>query len=93
MKYFHYFYLDIDFLFPVIAIYSDIVPDKTASDNFAFASYYGDHMVLQQSPSRPMVWGYANLEEQGLKVKVIVSSSREDYSRIYEALVSIGTCI
>ena len=87
--YYHYFYSNIDFFFPVNRVYND----KTSSDNFAFASYYGDHMVLQQSPARPMVWGYANLDERGLKVKVMVSTPREDYSKIYEALVSIGMCI
>ncbi|OWF52499.1 Sialate O-acetylesterase [Mizuhopecten yessoensis] len=25
---------------------------------FAFAAYYGDHMVLQKSPQRAVIWGY-----------------------------------
>ena len=87
--YYLYLYSNIDFFFPVNRVYKD----KRSGDNFAFASYYGDHMVLQQSPSRSMVWGYANLDEQGLKVKVIVSTPREDYCKIYEALVSIGMSI
>ena len=28
----------------------------------SFASYYGDHMVLQQEPKRAQVWGYADTE-------------------------------
>lgn len=28
----------------------------------SFASYYGDHMVLQQAPKRSQVWGYADTE-------------------------------
>ncbi|KAL7878367.1 hypothetical protein AOLI_G00093410 [Acnodon oligacanthus] len=28
-------------------------------DGFSFASYYGDHMVLQRAPERAVVWGYA----------------------------------
>ena len=28
----------------------------------SFASYYGDHMVLQQQPRRAQVWGYADTE-------------------------------
>ncbi|XP_064594993.1 sialate O-acetylesterase-like [Liolophura sinensis] len=27
--------------------------------SFAFASYYGDHMVLQRGPQRAIVWGYS----------------------------------
>jgi sialate O-acetylesterase len=27
--------------------------------DFQFASYYGDHMVLQRAPSEAVVWGYA----------------------------------
>ena len=27
--------------------------------DFAFASYYSDHMVLQREPTRAAVWGYA----------------------------------
>lgn len=26
--------------------------------NLRFASYYGDHMVLQKSPEKAVVWGY-----------------------------------
>ncbi|XP_046891749.1 sialate O-acetylesterase [Hypomesus transpacificus] len=29
-----------------------------ASDLFRFASYYGDHMVLQKSPESAVLWGY-----------------------------------
>ena len=29
-------------------------------DNFKFASYYASYMVLQQSPSKAVVWGYAD---------------------------------
>ncbi|XP_069803478.1 sialate O-acetylesterase-like [Dendropsophus ebraccatus] len=28
---------------------------------FRFASYYGDHMVLQQKPARAVVWGYGEV--------------------------------
>lgn len=31
----------------------------TVSRNFSFASYYGDHMVLQGSPRKAVIWGYA----------------------------------
>ncbi|KAJ8280938.1 hypothetical protein GJAV_G00061280 [Gymnothorax javanicus] len=30
----------------------------TTADEFRFASYYGDHMVLQKAPERAVLWGY-----------------------------------
>lgn len=27
-------------------------------DEFRFASYYGEHMVLQRAPEKAVVWGY-----------------------------------
>ncbi|XP_053546455.1 sialate O-acetylesterase [Bombina bombina] len=32
-----------------------------ADSNFRFASYYGDHMVLQMAPSKAGIWGYAEV--------------------------------
>lgn len=36
----------------------------SAGGTFRFASYYGDHMVLQQQPSRALIWGYGELGAQ-----------------------------
>ncbi|XP_073440971.1 sialate O-acetylesterase isoform X1 [Dendrobates tinctorius] len=33
----------------------------SAEAAFRFASYYGDHMVLQQTPARAVVWGYGEV--------------------------------
>ncbi|KAK6169981.1 hypothetical protein SNE40_018484 [Patella caerulea] len=33
---------------------------EALDSKFAFASYYGDHMVLQRGPQRANVWGYAS---------------------------------
>ncbi|XP_077421855.1 sialate O-acetylesterase [Vanacampus margaritifer] len=38
---------------------------------FGFASYYGNHMVLQMSPERAVVWGYGSPE--GAQVTVYLS--------------------
>ncbi|XP_035536313.1 sialate O-acetylesterase [Morone saxatilis] len=38
--------------------------------NLRFASYYGDHMVLQQSPERAVLWGYG---PEGAQVTVSLS--------------------
>ncbi|XP_077467476.1 sialate O-acetylesterase isoform X2 [Stigmatopora argus] len=39
--------------------------------DFCFASYYGDHMVLQKSPERSILWGYGSPE--GALVTVYLS--------------------
>ncbi|XP_069138669.1 sialate O-acetylesterase-like [Argopecten irradians] len=31
---------------------------KHSNQNFQFATYYGDHMVLQRAPKQAVVWGY-----------------------------------
>ncbi|KAF7219404.1 sialate O-acetylesterase [Nothobranchius furzeri] len=38
----------------------------------SFASYYGDHMVLQKSPQRAVLWGYA---PEGSQVTVYLSGT------------------
>ncbi|MBN3318043.1 SIAE acetylesterase, partial [Atractosteus spatula] len=40
---------------------------------FRFASYYGDHMVLQKAPQRAVVWGYG---EDAAQVTVTVVGDR-----------------
>ncbi|XP_022055368.1 sialate O-acetylesterase isoform X2 [Acanthochromis polyacanthus] len=35
-----------------------------ADGNLSFASYYGDHMVLQKSPDRAVLWGFGPENEQ-----------------------------
>ncbi|CAM9827902.1 unnamed protein product [Bubo scandiacus] len=39
---------------------------------FGFASYYGDHMVLQKEPAGAVVWGYG---EPGAAVTVVLSEA------------------
>ncbi|GLD71730.1 sialate O-acetylesterase, partial [Lates japonicus] len=31
---------------------------ESCDGNLRFASYFGDHMVLQKSPERAVLWGY-----------------------------------
>ncbi|KAI5098414.1 sialate O-acetylesterase precursor [Silurus meridionalis] len=35
-----------------------------AGSEFRFASYYGDHMVLQKAPEQAMVWGYGTAGDE-----------------------------
>ncbi|KAJ8368837.1 hypothetical protein SKAU_G00088650 [Synaphobranchus kaupii] len=52
-----------------------------AVDEFRFASYYGDHMVLQKVPERAVLWGYGSTGS-----KVIVSLVGEQGSRAEQAV-------
>ncbi|XP_061537464.1 sialate O-acetylesterase isoform X1 [Phycodurus eques] len=46
--------------------------------DFGFASYYGDHMVLQKSPERAILWGYGSPE--GAQVTVCLSGTMKHKS-------------
>ncbi|KAK5904450.1 hypothetical protein CesoFtcFv8_006014 [Champsocephalus esox] len=51
-----------------------------------FASYYQDHMVLQKSPERAVVWGYGS---EGAQVKFTLSGQYQQ--KISQATVTNGT--
>ncbi|XP_072283344.1 sialate O-acetylesterase [Pyxicephalus adspersus] len=51
----------------------------SADAAFRFASYYGDHMVLQQQPSSAVIWGYGEL---GSQVTVSLIRGLETISKI-----------
>ena len=50
-----------------------------------FASYYQDHMVLQKSPERAVVWGYG---PEGAQVKFTLSGQHQQ--NISQATVTNG---
>ena len=61
-------------------------PDYAVKNqNFSFASYFSDHMVLQASPKRAVVWGYASPGTEGQTVTITVLA-RAKIS--YEAVVA-----
>lgn len=49
--------------------------------DFSFASYYGDHMVLQKSPMRANIWGY--LRNDAVNYPVSVALNNKKYNAIY----------
>ncbi|XP_072248955.1 sialate O-acetylesterase isoform X2 [Leuresthes tenuis] len=55
--------------------------------NLRFASYYGDHMVLQKSPQRAVLWGYFGSEG----AHVTVSLSGPINQKTSSAAVTEGT--
>ncbi|KAI4892158.1 hypothetical protein NFI96_026126, partial [Prochilodus magdalenae] len=46
-----------------------------SGDKFRFASYYGNHMVLQRDPERAVVWGYAT---DGAEVEISLSGPQSN---------------
>ncbi|XP_075046509.1 sialate O-acetylesterase [Mixophyes fleayi] len=50
----------------------------SADATFRFASYYGEHMVLQQKPARAVVWGYG---EVGAQVTISLLRGMETVSK------------
>ncbi|XP_071113687.1 sialate O-acetylesterase-like isoform X1 [Haliotis cracherodii] len=38
--------------------------------NLSFASYYGDHMVLQKAPKRANIWGYASRVSEIVRISL-----------------------
>ena len=59
-------------LFVLVNVESLYFPET----EFAFASYYSSHMVLQRASSRAIIWGYAT--EVGIEVNLSISG--EQYS-------------
>ena len=41
-----------------------------------FASYYGDHMVLQRAPQKAHVWGFTKKEHLGEEVTLTLLGAR-----------------
>ncbi|KAE8295520.1 Sialate O-acetylesterase [Larimichthys crocea] len=57
-----------------------LVASVHSSDgNLSFASYYGDHMVLQKSPERAVLWGYG---PEGTQVTVHLSGPMNQESLV-----------
>lgn len=50
---------------------------KFPAEELRFASYYGNHMVLQKAPAKAVVWGYG---ETGAKIVLSLSGSHNDYT-------------
>ncbi|XP_036392176.1 sialate O-acetylesterase-like isoform X1 [Megalops cyprinoides] len=62
-----------------------VASSKDFREEFRFASYYGDHMVLQKAPEQSVLWGYGS---DG--AEVIVSLEGEQENRKHSVLVQNG---
>lgn len=69
---------------------------KAGNRNFSFASYYGDHMVLQAAPRKAVIWGYAPDGSQGVTVQVLLKPDDVKYTTVVTDNllwnVTIGNC-
>ena len=65
------------------------IPEKQFS--LKFASYYNDHMVLQQAPKRYTIWGYAGIDHFGSEVKVVLSKTSDTVLQTKTSTVRKGT--
>lgn len=58
-----------------------------AGGPLSYASYYGDHMVLQRAPEKAVVWGYG---PEGAQVTVSLSGPTEQ--KTSPVAVTEGEC-
>ncbi|XP_067675338.1 sialate O-acetylesterase-like [Haliotis asinina] len=59
------------FTFLLVTISVHVAGDEAVKAKpFAFASYFGDHMVLQQAPKKATIWGYAAKEGEEITVSI-----------------------
>lgn len=49
---------------PLLVLFLILVSYHETGGTLRFASYYGDHMVLQKAPERAVVWGYGPEDAQ-----------------------------
>lgn len=59
------------YLIPLLLLSGTYLQIVKCDDKFAFASYYGDHMVLQRAPQHAVLWGYG--PKPGNNVTVVLS--------------------
>ena len=65
-------------------------PKQELLPSFRFASYYGDHMVLQQAPKKSTVWGYTNTTDMGKIVDIVLTSEDGSHKSTYKTTVVKG---
>ena len=64
---------------------------SSSGQPLSFASYYGDHMVLQQYKN-PKVWGYANPQKIGRTVTLKVTTPDGTLTTNVTSTVVKGKC-
>ena len=63
------------------------IADRSSSKKLHFASYYGDHMVLQKAPKRALVWGYGDQEHINYDIILILMSNDGQHISYYRTTV------
>ncbi|XP_063061145.1 sialate O-acetylesterase isoform X2 [Engraulis encrasicolus] len=70
----------------VVLILNLLTATSVAGNDFRFASYYGDHMVLQKAPERAVLWGYGTENSTVVVVLHGLSIAREYSSHVSEGV-------
>ncbi|KAK3548559.1 hypothetical protein QTP70_014478, partial [Hemibagrus guttatus] len=63
---------------------------RRESDEFRFASYYGEHMVLQKAPEKAVVWGYGTT---GAEVQISLAGPQSEQVKSVSVLDGIWKVI
>ncbi len=64
-----------------------VIVGASSSGKLSFASYYGDHMVLQKAPKRSLVWGYGSQEHIDKEVELTLLSNDGQHTSNYRTTV------
>ena len=52
-------------ILPYVALFLVLFLDGSeTAEVFRFSNTYGDHMVLQQAPQRPVIWGFGQVGQR-----------------------------
>lgn len=71
----------------VLAIICGLIhPANGFEERFRFASYYGDHMVLQAGPGSAVIWGYG---AEGATVTVSVEGKDKHTAKVLDGIWSV----
>ena len=64
--------------------------EKVNAAKLTFASYYNDHMVLQQAPKKCIIWGYADTGDIGKTLKVVLSANDGFHTSTHQTSIKPG---
>ncbi|KAG7333024.1 hypothetical protein KOW79_003159 [Hemibagrus wyckioides] len=67
-----------------------IFGELSVGDEFRFASYYGEHMVLQKAPEEAVVWGYGTT---GAEVQISLAGQQSEQVKSVSVLNGIWKVI
>ncbi|XP_017322201.3 sialate O-acetylesterase [Ictalurus punctatus] len=73
-----------------VAVILSVFCELSEGDEFCFASYYGEHMVLQRAPEKAVVWGYGTA---GAEVQITLAGPQNEQVKSVPVLEGIWKVI